>query len=370
MSTEPEGIPLLGYAAMVWRRRFLVLALVLAMVVPAVAVSALETRQYQAVAQILLASQKIDENFNIDNAPLTDTQIGNLIAILTSTEVAAAARAAGGLADVAAVGKASTNLVTIRALDTDPQRAARTIDAYVTAFSDYLTRGERQTLDAAATQQQNRITRLSELIAAAATGDQAGLQEQRAALQEQLARIESQKELVTAGITVVQAPATSSSPVSPTPVRNGLLAVVLGLALGVSVAILLETLRRRSDREVAVASAESRYFPLEPEPAVEPQPEPGPTPHRTPPSPGPDVAAPTNECTVERPRHGPTDPATPRPLPSPAPFEPPRHRAPSPSDVSATERLPVVPPQAPAPGPDLRRARPAPHARTVAPRQS
>lgn len=335
MSIRSDGTPLLGYAAMVWRRRLLVLTLVLAMVVPAVAVSALETRQYQAVAQILLASQKIDDNFNIDTAPLTDTQIGNLIAILTSTEVAAAARAAGGLADVSAVGKASTNLVTIRALDTEPQRAARTIDAYVAAFSDYLTRAERQTLDAAATQQQNRITRLTELIATADAGNQAGLQEQRAALQDQLARIESQRELVTAGITVVQAPVASSTPVSPTPVRNGLLALVLGLALGISVAILLETLRRRSDREVpAVAAPEPRYVPLEPEPAAEPQPEPEPR----------------------------------RPPRSPAPFEPARHRAPSPSDTSTTERLPVVPPQAIAP--DLRRARPAPHPRTVAPRQS
>lgn len=255
MPVQSDGIPLWSYAAMVWRRRLLVLVITLLMVIPAVVVSAVQTRRYQAVAQILLSSQKIDENFNIDTGALTDTQVANLIALLTSSEVEAAARAQNGTADVSAVGKANSNVVTISALDTSPQGAAATINAYIAAFTAYLTRTERQTLDAAVAQQQNRIARLTEQIATAGPAEQVQLREQLASLQDELSSVEAQKELVTAGVIVVQAPAASAEPVSPTPVRNGLLALVLGLALGISLAILLETMRRRTAVPAPIADA-------------------------------------------------------------------------------------------------------------------
>jgi uncharacterized protein involved in exopolysaccharide biosynthesis len=246
MSVQSDGIPLLNYGAMVWRRRWMVLIIAAAMVIPAYVGSAVQARQYQAVAQILLTSEKVDENFNINSPALTDPQVSSLIAILTSSDIESAARAQNGTAQVSAIGKANTNLVTITALDTSPERAAATIDAYITAFSDYLTRSKRDTLDAAANQQKSLIAGAAAKLASAGVADQTQQREQLTSLQEQLGRIEAQRNLVTSGVIVVRKPIAADDPVSPTPVRNALLALVLALILGISLAILLETLRRRS----------------------------------------------------------------------------------------------------------------------------
>jgi len=265
MAIQSDGLPLLSYASMVWRRRVLVLIIALAMAVPAFAVSALQTPQYQATAQILLSQQQLDEDFNVETAVLTDTQVSSLIAILTSVQVAERARQQGGTSEVQAVGSADSNVVTVTAEDSDPQRAAATIGAYEQAFSAYLTRQQRQTLDDAAAQLENTIARFQERISSAAPEDRFALQGQLSTLQGQLGRVQVQQELVTSGVTMVQNPGVPQSPVRPTPVRNALLALVLGLALGISLAVLLETLQRRSD-------VESPAYAPAPEPPPERQP--------------------------------------------------------------------------------------------------
>jgi len=265
MTIQSDGVPLLNYASMVWRRRVLVLIITLVMAVPAFAVSALQTPRYQATAQILLSQQQLDEDFNIETAVLTDTQVDSLIAILTSVQVAERARQQGGTSEVQAVSSTDSNVVTVTAEDFDPRRAAATIGAYVQAFSGYLTRQERQTLDDAAAQLESTIARLQERISSAAPEDRFRLQDQLTIPQGQLGRIQVQQELIASGVTMVQNPTVPQSPVSPTPVRNALLALVLGLALGISLAVLLETLQRRSDVESPA------YAPV-PEPPPERQP--------------------------------------------------------------------------------------------------
>lgn len=249
MAHQSDSIPLLSYASMVWRRRFLVLIIALGMAIPAFAVSAMQTPEYYAAGQILLTQRQLDENLNIRDGVLTDTQVGNQVAILTGPEVSELARQQGATSPFQAVGKAGSNVVTLSARDQDPQRAAGTVEAYMRAFSEYRTQQVRKTLDNAAIQMQSRITSLQEQINKLAPEDRAELQGQLATVQAQLGRAQIQQGLVSSNIEVVQNPAVGQSPISPTPVRNTLFALVLGLALGISFAVLLETLRRRSAPE-------------------------------------------------------------------------------------------------------------------------
>jgi uncharacterized protein involved in exopolysaccharide biosynthesis len=242
---------------MVWRRRVIVLIVALGMAVPAFAVSALQTPQYQATGQILLTQQQLDENLNVKDTVLTDTQINNKLATLTGVEVTERARQQGATSTVQVSGMAVSNVVTLSAQDPDPRQAAATVEAYVRAFSEYRTQQARKTLDSAAAQLQNRIASLQEQINRLAPADRASLQEQQASVQAQLGRVQIQHGLVASGVEVVQNPAVGQSPVSPTPVRDALLALVLGLALGISLAVLLETLRRRSAAEPAALHTES-----------------------------------------------------------------------------------------------------------------
>jgi capsular polysaccharide biosynthesis protein len=271
MAPQLDGLPLLSYAAMVWRRRFLVLIITLGMAAPAFAVSALQTPQYQAVGQILLHQQQLDENLNVKDAVLTDIQINNRVATLTGAEVAELARQQGATSPVRVVGSAGSNVITLTAEDPDPRQAATTVEAYVRAFSEYRTQQSRKTLDSAAAQlqsriasQQQQIDRLQQQIDRLAPADraslltqQASVQTQQASVQTQLGRVQVQQGLLSSGIEVVLNPAVGQSPVSPTPVRNALFALVLGLVLGVSLAVLLETVRLRSVVEPAATHTES-----------------------------------------------------------------------------------------------------------------
>lgn len=257
MATQSDGLPLLTYALMVWRRRFLVLIIALGMAVPAYAASAVQIPQYQATGQILLSRQQLDENLNVSPGVLTDTQVGNQIAIMTGPEVADRARQQGATSPVRVIGSTGSNVVTLTTENTDPRQAAATVEAYVRAFSEYRTQQARNSLDSAAAQLQNRIASLQEQINKLAPADRASLQEQQASLQQQLGRIQIQQGLLSSGIEVVQNPAAGRSPISPTPVRDALLALVLGLALGISLAVLLETLRRRSVAERTAPHAET-----------------------------------------------------------------------------------------------------------------
>jgi len=266
MASQSDGLPLLSYASMVWRRRVLVLIVAFTMAIPAFAVSALQTPQYQATAQVLLGQRQLDENYNINAATLTDTQVNNLVAVLTSTQVAEQARQQGGTSDLRALGSAGSNVIILTAEDPDPQRAATTIGTYVQAFSDYLTRQDRQTLENAVAQLESRVVELQERINSVPLESRTDLLNDLATLQEQLGRVKTQQALVAPGVTVVQDPQVPQSPVSPTPVRDALLALVLGLALGISLAVLLETVRRRSDVEAEPTSSLPRP-PAEPRPA-------------------------------------------------------------------------------------------------------
>lgn len=256
MAPQSDDFPLFNYAAMVWRRRILVLIIALGMAIPAFVVSNSQTSQYQATGQILLTRLQLDENLNVRDTVLNDTQVGNQVAILTGPEVADRARQQGATSPFQAVGSAGANVVTLSAKDPDPRQAAATVEAYVRAFSEYRTQQLRDTLNSTAAQLENRTVSLQEQINRLAPADRAGLQEQQASVQAQLGRVQIQQGLVSPGVEVVQNPAVGQSPVSPTPVRDALLALVLGLALGISLAVLLETLRRRSSAEPAAPHTE------------------------------------------------------------------------------------------------------------------
>lgn len=275
MTPLSEEFTLSSYVSMVWRRRVLVLLVALGMAGPAFAVSAVQTAQYQATAQVLLSQQALDANFNIQDVVLADTQVNNLVALMTGSDVAERARQQGATTTIAATTETTSNVITLSAVDPDPQRAVATVEAYVRAFSEYRTERARKTLNSAAAELQNRISGLQDQINEASLAGRGGLEQQQASLQAQLGRIEVQQGLTGSGVTLVQNPVVPQSPVSPMPVRDALFALVLGLALGITLAVLLETLRPRPvDEPVAahqVPSPTPRRPPAQPDSPAHPE---------------------------------------------------------------------------------------------------
>lgn len=247
MRPDPDGLPLFTYAGMVWRRRILVLIVALAMAGPAFTVSALQPPVYQSSAQLLLAHQQLDENFNLTTSELTDLQVNTQIAILASEDVVGRARGRGATSAVRAAGGANSNVITLTASDSDPAQAAATVEAYASAYAEYGTQQERQALEAATVRLDERLGLLQDQINASRRPEERiALEEQRAIVQEQLGRVQIQRGLATSGGMILNHAPVPASPISPKPLRDASLALVIGLALGISLAVLLETVRRRS----------------------------------------------------------------------------------------------------------------------------
>ena len=287
MPSEAYALPLMDYAAMVWRRRVLVVLIVAAMTVPAVVLSRAQTPLYEASGDLLLSQQQLDADFNITSGDLTDRQMDAQVRILLGNDVAAVAVQNGAQSAVTASALTLSNAILIRAQDSEPRRAARTVNTYAQAFIDVRRQQVRDTLDAAAKQLQRRIDLLEKKInpllkqiREAAPSDrakveatvqplQAGLQTQQAALESQQGQLQVQRALSGSGATLVKPAVAPVSPVSPKPLRDGALAAVLGLVLGISVVVLLETARLRTSmqrRRQAKASHDGERPDADPKP--------------------------------------------------------------------------------------------------------
>lgn len=260
MPGKEYGPPLLAYARMVWRRRILVLVIAAAMTVPAAVLSSLQAPVYRATAELVLGQQRLDNDFNIEAVDLTDRQIATQVRVIRGNEVTDRAVALGARGAVEVSTPSLSNVLTVSAQDTDPERAARTANAYVEGYIDYRTAEVRRTLDEAAEQLQQRITLLQqelvplieqvnqtpvaerEAVQATIQPLQSALQEQRASLHAQLGQLQVQRALAASGARMVQRAEPPGAPISPRPARDSALAATLGIALGVSLAVLLETM--------------------------------------------------------------------------------------------------------------------------------
>lgn len=278
---ESDSPTLLGYAEMVWRRRLLVILVILTMTGAAVAVSMSQTKIYNATAELSLARQLLDSSFNVQVVELSDRQMETQIATLRGRDVAELARAGGATYPIAATAASTSNLVSISARGPDPVQAARTADAYAQAFVDHTAQQAQQTVDLATAALQERIdllqTRIDPLVEeirgapADARADVqvsvgpvlAGLQQQQAGVQADLGGLQLRRAVAGDDVTIVQGATVPVLPVSPKPLQDGLFAAVLALALAVSTAILLELRRRRLLLSRAAHSRDAEHLRLD-----------------------------------------------------------------------------------------------------------
>lgn len=160
-------------------------------------------------------------------------------------------------------GIGQTNVVTISVIDSDPQRAADIANALALAYVDWSKETKRESIRAAANQIEERldearaeILALGEKIVDNRETDRNGqpikddqlsaelaiATDLYATLAEKLETLRVSEELEIGSGRVVAPAVAEPVATSPQPVRNALLAVVVGLVLGVALALLIEHL--------------------------------------------------------------------------------------------------------------------------------
>lgn len=263
-TSREESVDLRFYLGVLRRRGWVIVLTTVLAGLAAFGASLLQTKVYDARADVLIGRQASDQVFTANGQYFDPKRnVETEVKVLESQAVSdAAAKELGHAPDVTISSDEVSDVVSVHARSDDPKRAAVDADAYAQAYVDYRFESTVGALLSAGQEVQTKIDDLDARLAMlpANSAERNALEAQRAYLVEQLGRLEVSANLTNAGGAAVLAKAeVPSTPVSPKPLRNGLLGAVLGFFLGIGLAFLLEhfddTIKERAGLEHALAGA-------------------------------------------------------------------------------------------------------------------
>ena len=258
-------LELRDYLRVLSRRKMVVIFTVVVVVGVAVLTSVLQEPIYKATARMLLQARASESPFDPSTGQYIDRDraLATEIEVLKSESVEEEVRRQLGTAPgVFAASLGRTDVVTVSAESTDPERAAAVANAYASAYINVKRKQSVDGLLTAGKEIQEKVNNFQKQIddldaqvaAAAGTGpDQAAVREslsvQRTALVDQKAlfkqtldKLTVDANLATGGAQMVGRALVPTAPIKPTPKRNAVLAAIVGLLLGVGLAFLVEYL--------------------------------------------------------------------------------------------------------------------------------
>jgi non-specific protein-tyrosine kinase len=260
-SGESTEIDLRDYVRVMWARKWIILLATLVMAGAAYGISDRQEPVYEAIAQFRVVAA-VDPTV-AQGLRATSISPETEIEVLQSAPVLERVRAAlGGEAPpIVAEPVSGTEFVTVKAESVDPETAAAIPNAYVEAYRDYRRQQTIDSLtpvrdqfqarfDAVQAEVDDLTTQLGDVSAVTQPQTYADLIDRRAAAQSrqvpirtEIDRLNTQLEVgVTGGVREGSPAVVPIKPSRPTPVRNALLAVPIGLAFGVGLVFLFEHL--------------------------------------------------------------------------------------------------------------------------------
>lgn len=234
--------------------------------------SAIQTQEYEATAQLVINPQDPGGLFGSDNGAYRDPSraIQTALQVIMGRDVSeAVSKKVTDPASISAHAVGVTDSVEISAVSTDPEIAAETANAYAEAFIGYRQQQATQAISAAeqgiqqkVAELQAQIDELDAQIRAVGGFDLEGLISRRDALIAQQALFNQRLDQIVidasvqdVGAELVQPAEVPTNPVSPRPVRNAFFGGLLGFFVGIAAAFVLERLddsiRTRADVEDA-----------------------------------------------------------------------------------------------------------------------
>jgi len=242
----------------VFRRRKVTLAAVtIGVTVFAALFSLLQTRTYQASAEILIEPRATESVFDTQQpSNPTTANVETEVRVLRSDPVRQAVRQAlGSIPPVAAGRIGETDVMRVSATSSDARRAARIANAYATSYVEFRKSQAVGDLASASKSIQAKIKDLQSQIdalqhqmsqssssQAVITPQYNALITQQGLLAQKLDSLQVDANLKSGGAQLVRDAAVPSSPASPKPLRNTAIGFVVGLIVGTGVIFLQEHL--------------------------------------------------------------------------------------------------------------------------------
>src|SRR4051812_1360366 len=259
---EPAELELRDYLRILSRRKWMILAITLLVTAAAVVATLAQTPVYEGSAEVLLQVKASESLFDPNTGVRADPNraVQTEIEVLRSRPVRDLVRQKiGDAPKVTASGVGQTDVLTVRAESTDPKRAALIANTYASSYIEFRRTQAVDDLLAAAQQIQQKVTDLQAQLdslpvtpATTARGDTGGassdaarrasLEQQQALFRQKLDELQVDAALKSGGAQLVTPAVTPTTPVRPTPRRNALVALAVGLMLRVGIPFLRESL--------------------------------------------------------------------------------------------------------------------------------
>lgn len=266
MPVEPvPEADLRDYLRLLWRRKWMIAGVTVIGVGAALGTAYAQTPTYTGKAQILLQPTVTAAALSSgSNAQLSPTDVQTQIQIVTATPVVAAVAHDLGVsfadapkASVKEVG--TTNVLEIDASDRSPARAAKVANTYANDYISFRRQQDSNAYLSAANTLQARVSALTDQVAALQKGGSSSqlsaLTTELATYQSQLDQLQTDASLAPSVVELVTPAVAPTAPSSPRPKLDALLGLVVGLALGVGGAFLIETLDDRIRDPAALEAA-------------------------------------------------------------------------------------------------------------------
>jgi len=262
--TGPPVTPsLFDSLRVLWRRKLLIILVLLVAVGATVAIDKHRTKQYQSTATLYFLAQGVTGGSDASTA-LSPQQVATDLELVQSTPVQKAVSKTLGVSappvSVSLVG--TTQIADLTVQSTDPKFAARAANAYATAYIDQTREQFVNSQLASETSVQNQInslqtqiggvqTQLAQTPSSAAVSQSAlesqltGLYQQQSALKSQLSQLQLTTAQSSSGGQLVTPAVPSTTPSSPKIWRDIGIAIVAGLLVGIGFALLRDNLDDR-----------------------------------------------------------------------------------------------------------------------------
>lgn len=278
-NTDRGQAELQGYVTVLRRRKGIILLTTALVVGVSVALSLVQKPEYKASAEVLLQSRASEQILSLNQQQASQVQqdeVQTEIRVMQSRSVRGAVAKKLGYNPAVSISGDQTHVVTISSQNASPTRAAREANTYAETFVDVRRDSLVKDLLAGADQIRQQIAGIDQAIAAldepvnalnnqiTASDDpaerqrltnlrdqmvtdnsskRASLNSRRGTASDQLDKLQLSANVTqTGGAQIVSEAATPTSPVGPTPKRDAVLSLILGLVLGGALAFLIEYL--------------------------------------------------------------------------------------------------------------------------------
>ncbi len=241
----------------VWRRKAIVLLVVVLTTLVAVALALRQEKQYSASASLLFRNPGFasalggSDVFANGADPERDAQTN--IDVVSSRAVATVVRRdlrtgespESLLASIAVTPSSDSDVATVTATRSSPKEAATVANAFADSYIAYRRATDRATVD-----QARASLRQQQLTADA---------EDRADLAANIRKLELLQTIQTGNAEVIARATPDDNPTSPHPRRNGILGLIVGVLVGCGLALLLDFLDKRLQSQQDVEAAYPDY---------------------------------------------------------------------------------------------------------------